>query len=87
MGDTATPDNRVIPGSVVQINERASAPCYVGCLLLVSKVLPWGIQGLIAVPREMEAPAAEIWLRPTWDAIEYIGEAVMVPTSEARDDG
>lgn len=85
MGDAPVPDDRVIPGSVVQLNERASAPCYVGCFLLVSEVRSWGVQGFIATPHERGEPASNIWLRPAWDAIEYIGQAVMVPAAEEQD--
>ncbi len=72
-------DPRIKAGSVVQLNEHAGDPCYVGCLLIVDEIKPWGVQGFIPTPDRRGEPAASVWLRPKWDAIELIGTAVLQP--------
>lgn len=86
---TAAPsssDPRIVVGSVVQLNEHASDDCYVGCLLIVTELKEWGVQGFIPTPKQLDAPAAQIYLRPKWDAIEWIGTAVMQPMKEIEDE-
>ena len=78
-------DDRIRVGSVVQLNERASATCYVGCFLLVTEIKPWGVQGFVAHVGDLSEPAGMIFLRPKWDAIEWVGTATLQPASE--DDG
>ncbi len=71
-------DPRIKVGSVVQLNETASSPCYVSCLLVVTEIKSFGVQGYVAIPGDCEFPAGQAYLRPKWEAIEYIGEAVLV---------
>ena len=58
--------------SVVQLNERAEEG-WVGCFLQVSEVKNWGVQGWVKIPMQGSA-----YLRPTWDQIDYIGEAILI---------
>lgn len=82
-----TPDQGrfVHVGDVLQINEHASDPCYVGCLLIVSEIKSWGVQGFIPVPSRTGVPAANVWLRPKWEALERIGAAVLTPAPSGED--
>jgi hypothetical protein len=59
--------------SVVQLNENA-AEGWVGCFLQVSEVKSWGVQGWVQIPKGGSA-----YLRPTWEQMDYIGEAVLTP--------
>jgi hypothetical protein len=59
--------------SVVQINENGQEG-WIGCFLQVSEVKTWGIMGWVQIPMGGSA-----YLRPTWNQIDYIGNAVLVP--------
>lgn len=76
-------DERIKINSVVQLNENASAECYIGCLMLVTEIKDWGAQGFVATPQSKVEPAARIYLRPKWDAMEFVGTATLVPEDEA----
>lgn len=75
-------DERINVGSVVQLNEHASSPCYVGCFLLVTEAKSWGVQGFVAHVTDRDTPASRIYLRQKWDAIEWVGTAPLQPESE-----
>lgn len=62
----------VVVNSVVQLNEKANEG-WVGCLLQVSEVKHWGVQGWVQIPMGGSA-----YLRATWDQIDYIGQAVLI---------
>jgi hypothetical protein len=64
--------------SVVQLNEKAQEG-WIGCFLQVSEVKNWGVQRWVQIPMGGSA-----YLRPTWDQIDYIGEAVLVHQKEAQ---
>lgn len=81
-----TRDQRIAVGSVVQLNERASDECYIGCLLIVTEVRSWGVQGFIPVPHERGKPAGHVFLRPKWEALEWVGTAVLQPANENDDE-
>lgn len=72
-------DRRIKVGSVVQLNEHASSDCMVGCLMIVTEVGAWGVQGFVSVMQGMDKPAPRAYFRPKWDAIEYVGTAVLMP--------
>ncbi|MBC8147426.1 MAG: hypothetical protein H8E98_05520 [Bacteroidetes bacterium] len=59
--------------SVVQINET-SREGWIGCLVQVSELKDWGIQGWVQIPMQGSA-----YIRLKWDEIDYIGEAVLYP--------
>ena len=67
-------DTRIKENSVVQLNENAQDG-WRGCLAQVDEVRSWGVQCWIQIPMQGSA-----YLRPTWDQIDYIGEAVLSPT-------
>lgn len=57
--------------SVVQINETGQEG-WVGCLVQVTEVKSWGIQGYVQSPMQGQA-----YIRLKWEQIDYIGQAVM----------
>ena len=71
------------PGDIVQIIQER--PGLVGALLLVEEVKPWGVQGFIHNVASFEE-SDRIYLRLTWESVERIGAAVMVPGDLADDD-
>lgn len=78
-------DQRIAVGSVVQLNEMASDECYIGCLLIVTEIKPWGVQGFIPVPNERGKTAGHVFLRPKWQALEWVGTATLQPARETDD--
>jgi hypothetical protein len=59
--------------SVVQINEKGQDG-WIGCLVQVSDVKSWGIQGWVAIPMGGAA-----YIRVKNEQFDYIGEAVLAP--------
>lgn len=59
--------------SIVQINDKGPDG-WIGCLVQVSEIKTWGIQGWVKIPQSGDA-----YIRLNWDKIEHIGEAVMIP--------
>lgn len=64
-------DNRIIENAVVQVNEKGQQD-WIGCLVQVSEVKGWGIQGWVQIPKSGQA-----YIRLKWEEIDYIGQAVM----------
>lgn len=65
-------DTNIIKNSVVQINENGQTD-WIGCLVQVSEVKGWGIQGWVQIPKSGQA-----YIRLKWEEIDYIGQAVML---------
>jgi len=57
--------------SIVQVNETGPEG-WIGCLLQVSEVKSFGIQGWVQMPKQGAA-----YIRIKWEQIEYIGDAIM----------
>ena len=68
-------------GDVVQVGDSDFG--WSGCLLVVTKVEPWGVDGIVVLNEAVKR------LRPTWDMIELVGKSVWFPdvdTEEPDDD-
>lgn len=65
-------NDKIEKNSVVQINEKG-AEGWIGCLVQVSEVKTWGIQGYINIPMQGDA-----YIRLEWDKIDYIGQATLI---------
>jgi len=76
----STAKDLVKVNSVVQLNEHAQEG-WIGCFLQVSEVKSWGVQGWVQIPKGGSA-----YLRPTWEQIDYIGEAIMTFQKEKEAD-
>lgn len=70
-------NNQIQENSVVQVNENGGEG-WIGCLVQVSEVKAWGIQGWVKIPMQGEA-----YIRLKWNQVEFIGNAVLMPPSEA----
>jgi len=66
--------------SVVQINESGQEG-WIGCLVQVSEVKSWGIQGWVKIPMQGEA-----YIRVKNGEFDYIGEAVMIHGNQVLDE-
>jgi hypothetical protein len=68
-------DERIQKNSVVQATELAGE--WMGCLLQVSEVYNWGVMAWVQIPMSGSA-----YIRLKFEAIEYVGQAVMSPEHE-----
>ena len=64
--------SQIQKNSLVQVNEHGQKD-WIGCLVQVDEVKPWGIQGWVQIPKQGQA-----YIRLKNEEIEYIGEAVML---------
>ena len=64
-------NSKIIKNAVVQVNEKGQQD-WIGCLVQVSEVKGWGIQGWVHIPKSGQA-----YIRLKWEEIDYIGQAVM----------
>ena len=62
----------IIKNSIVQVNQNGKEG-WVGCIVQVDEVKPWGIQGWVEIPMQDQA-----FIRLKFEEIDYIGEAKMV---------
>ena len=60
----------IAENSIVQINENGGED-WMGCIVQVSEVKPWGVIGWVQIP--LQGPS---FVKLLWAQIEYIGEAV-----------
>lgn len=60
--------------SVVQVNENGPEG-WVGCLVQVSEVKSFGVQGWVQIPKGGSA-----YIRLPHEQYDYIGEAVLTPS-------
>jgi len=63
-------DNKftVAIGDIVQINPDYKSKCFAGCLLTVTEVKGFGVQGYITgVGPNFNDAGGQYYLRPTWD--------------------
>jgi hypothetical protein len=67
-------------GDVVQIDPvtMVEGGFFAGCLMIVTEVKSWGVQGYIAVPAARGAPPGEAYYRATWEQVVRIGRAAWV---------
>jgi hypothetical protein len=67
-------------GSVCQVNPETDS-AFVGCLVIVTEVKPFGVQGFVQIPQGFDEFGEQIgggkaYIRLNWKDIEYVGEAV-----------
>lgn len=66
----------IIPGDVIQLTETAQEG-WIGCLMVVSEVLSWGVMAYITLPMQGDA-----YLRVKTGQFEIVGRAVLVRSDE-----
>lgn len=69
-------DDRIIENAIVQVNEKGQEG-WIGCLVQVSEIKEWGVQGWVQIPASGQA-----YIRLKWDEVDYIGQAVMITVKE-----
>jgi hypothetical protein len=63
-------------GAVVQLNpETVGNRMFAGCMMVVTEVKSWGVQGYVQGLGENEQPGGQAYYRAKWDEIEYVGRA------------
>lgn len=80
--DTNAPKPYIGVGDVVQITPSADR-FYAGCLLVVTEIKSFGVQGYIQQPGEN---GGFVYCRPRWENIVRIGKAVYIQSSDEDDD-
>ena len=85
--------NRVYKrGEVVQLNEKCRNVSFVGCFMLVTEAKSFGAMGFIQLPCEppingpcclVENGRGQAFYRATFEEMDYVGKAAIVPASEA----
>lgn len=62
-------------GDLVQINPHNEAyAMFAGCILVVTEVRSWGVQGYVQALGQDGKPGGQAYLRPKWEDIEYCGQ-------------
>jgi len=67
-------------GDVFQINEVHGRSGWIGAFVLATDIRNWGIQGYVHHVKTHEE-SAFAFIRLRWDEIDYIGHAVLKPSS------
>jgi hypothetical protein len=64
------------PGAVVQINpDLAANPMFGACMVTVTEVKGWGVQGYVQALGEGGKGGGLAYIRLKWEEIEYVGQA------------
>lgn len=66
-------------GSVVQLSPDVENPMFAACMLTVTEIKPWGVQGFVQALGEDGKPGGQAYYRAKWEDIEYVGQAQWVP--------
>ncbi|MES2729994.1 MAG: hypothetical protein V4621_07890 [Pseudomonadota bacterium] len=62
---------------VVQLDPACTAnPMFAGCLMVVSEVKPWGVQGYVQALGSDGKPGGQAYYRAQTGTFEYVGKAV-----------
>ena len=69
-----------LPGDVVQINDTfgEDRQGWIGAFVLVTEVREWGVIGFVHVI-ERHTEHGRAFIRIKWGAMDYIGQAILVP--------
>ena len=63
-------------GTIVQITEKEHH--WYPCLVIVSEVKSWGVQGYISIPSDNRGNVGNAYIRLSTGTFEEVGEAVLV---------
>lgn len=73
-------------GDVVQISpEHSGNPAFAGCMLTVSEIKDWGVQGYVQSLGTREGMGGQAYYRVKFTDIEFVGKAVWAAGSAARE--
>lgn len=68
----------VVADDIVQLSPDAKNPMFAGCLLVVTEVKTWGVQGYVQALGEHGQPGGQAYYRAEWDEVELVGRAAWV---------
>ena len=72
-------------GDVVQISpEHDGNPAFAACMLTVSEVKTWGVQGYVQALGTREAMGGQAYYRVKFAEIEYVGKSVWAAGSASK---
>jgi len=61
-------------GDIVQLNpEKVGNKMFAGCMLIVTEVKTWGVQGYVQGLGENRKPGGQAYYRADWDEFEWTG--------------
>lgn len=76
MTRTIVMKNGVRKHSVVQLHPTDTTnPMFAGCMMTVTLVRPWGVQGYVQALGEDGRPGGIAHYRAKWAEVEYVGQA------------
>jgi hypothetical protein len=78
-------DPRIQVGSVVQIDPDHD-PAFGACLLIVTEVKAWGVQGYVRIPSKSATGSGDAYYRVAFDKVAYVGEAAWVHQRHETED-
>jgi hypothetical protein len=67
---------KIEEGDIVQIIDETDH--WFPCLIVVSEVKTWGVQGYVTIPRNGEDPNGNAYRRLAFDKVERVGRANIV---------
>jgi hypothetical protein len=69
----------ITEGDVVQLNpETTGNPMFAGCMLVVTEVKSWGVQGYVQGLGENGRQVGQAYYRAVHGTFEYVGRAVWI---------
>jgi hypothetical protein len=76
------------PGDIVQLSPTTTNTAFACCLLVVTEVRQWGVQGYVqALGDTREAPGGQAYYRAKWGEFEPTGgRAVWMPADSSPND-
>ena len=78
-------DPRIVQNSVIQINEHIGDVMWMGCFAQIDEVKDWGTLAWVNIPAKKGEPSGNAYLRLTWEQMDYIGQAIMIPQAKNED--
>lgn len=72
-------DPRIQVNSVVQLSPETKNRAFAACMLVVTEVKPWGVQGYVqALGEAIDQQGGAAYYRAPYAEIEYVGEAAWI---------
>ena len=71
------------PGMLVQLNPfKTKNPMFAGCILVVTEVKHWGVQGYVQSLGDKGKPGGQAYYRAEWDTFDRVGHAMWIAEYE-----
>jgi hypothetical protein len=73
------PSEDIKPGDVVQLSpDTCGNPAFAACMLVVTEVKQWGVQGYVQSLGENRLPGGLAYYRAGWTEFEWVGCAAWI---------